>query len=79
MLKQETLVHGDDVSDTITRVYDNTSEKTLSIQNEDSLDCDVDSLESVLLEHDLNHFLFVWLWVHGSLGQQNFALGRVNV
>jgi len=74
-----TLTDRDDVSHTITRVEHDTIKKTLSVKHKDGLHGDVDTVETVLLEHDLNHLLTVLAGVHGSLGKENLALLGVDL
>merc|ERR1712242_194790 len=69
-----TLVDGDTVGDTITRVHDNTGGTSGGVQGEDSLDCDVHGGHVEGLEHDLGHLLTVGLGVKGSLGQEDGLL-----
>lgn len=72
--KSETLVDGDDVSDTITRVENNTGGTTRGIQGQDGLDGDVESGGVECLKDDLCHLLTVGLGVDGSLSEQNGVL-----
>merc|ERR550525_650998 len=55
MGKSITLIDGDSVGDTITRVHDNTSGTTRGIQGEDSLDGNIHGGHVEGLEHDLGH------------------------
>ena len=68
-----TLIDGDSVGNTITRIHDDTGGPSRSIQGQDSLDGDVESGAVEGLEHDLSHLLSVGLGVEGSFSQQ----GRV--
>lgn len=77
--ERETLVDGDDVGDTITRVHDDSGEKTLGVQDEHGLDGDVDAGEAIGLEHLLHHLFSVSLGVHGRLGQEDLALAGVDL
>ena len=52
-----TLVHRDDMSNTISGIDDNTGKETLGVQDQHGLDGDVGGHESVLLEHGLNHLI----------------------
>jgi len=72
--QRKTFVDGHNVRDTITRVDDDTSQKTLGVQGQHGLNGDVDRLEAVLLEHDLSHLLAVLLRVHWSLSKHDLAL-----
>jgi hypothetical protein len=76
MGKGETLVDGDSVRNTVSRVEDDTSGTTGSVQGEDGLDRDVESRGVEGLEHDLRHLLSVLLGVKGSLGKENGVLLR---
>merc|ERR1712027_171097 len=69
-----TLVDGDTVGDTVTRVHDNTGGTSGGVQGEDSLDGDVHGGHVEGLEHDLGHLLTVGLGVEGSLSQENGLL-----
>merc|ERR1719323_2528807 len=66
-----TLIDGDSVGDTITRVEHNTSGTTRGVQGEDSLDGDIHGGSVEGLEHDLGHLLSVGLGVEGSLSQED--------
>merc|ERR1712018_190454 len=66
-----TLIDGDGVRDTITRVHDNTSSTTRSIEGEDSLDSSIHGGHVEGLEHDLSHLLTVSLGVDGSLSEED--------
>lgn len=72
--QSETLVDGDNVSDTITRIQDDTSGTTRGVQGQDGLDGDVESGGVEGLEDDLGHLLTVGLGVDGSLGEQDGVL-----
>lgn len=72
--KSETLVDGDNVSDTITRVQDDTGGTTGGVQGENGLDGDVEGGGVEGLEDDLGHLLTVGLGVDGSLGEQDGVL-----
>merc|ERR1719346_943868 len=69
-----TLIDGDGVGDTITRVHDNTSGTTRGIEGEDSLDGNIHGGHVEGLEHDLGHLLTVSLWVKGSFSQEDGLL-----
>merc|ERR1712241_552455 len=68
MGKSITLIDGDSVGDTITRVHDNTSGTTRGIQG--------GHVEG--LEHDLGHLFTVSLGVEGSLSKEDGLLLRGN-
>jgi hypothetical protein len=72
--KSETLVDGDNVSDTVTGVEHDTGGTTGSVQGQDSLDGDVKRGCVEGLEDDLGHLLTVGLGVDGSLGEQDGVL-----
>merc|ERR1711976_464100 len=69
-----TLVDGDTVGDTVTRVHDNTSGTSGGVQGEDSLDGNIHSGHVEGLEHDLSHLLSIGLGVEGSLSQEDGLL-----
>ena len=69
-----TFIDGDSVGNTITRVHDNTSGTTRSIQGEDSLDGNIHGWHVEGLKHDLSHLLTVSLGVQWGLSQQNRLL-----
>merc|ERR1712226_17562 len=71
MGKSITLIDGNSVGDTITRVHDNTSGTTRGIQGEDSLDGNIHGGHVEGLEHDLGHLFTVGLWVKGSFSQED--------
>merc|ERR1711902_84723 len=78
MGKSITLIDGDGVGDTITRVHDNTSGTTRGIQGEDSLDGNIHGGHVEGLEHDLGHLFTVSLGVKGSFSQEDGLLLRGN-
>ena len=69
MGKNVTLVDGDSVGHTISRVKHASSGTARSVQRKHSLDVDVHGRDIEGLEHDLGHTLSVGLGVEGSLGQ----------
>merc|ERR1712165_291277 len=71
MGKSITLIDGNSVGDTITRVHDNTSGTTRGIQGEDSLDGNIRGGHVEGLEHDLGHLFTIGLGVEGSLSQDD--------
>merc|ERR1719205_178265 len=73
-----TLIDGDVVGDTISRVHDHTSGTTGGIQGEDSLDGNTHGGHVEGLEHDLSHLLTVSLGVEGSLSQEDGLFLRGN-
>ena len=64
------LVDGNGVGDTITRVENDTGGTSRGVQGEHGLDGDVHGGGVKGLEHDLCHLLSVGLGVEGSLSQQ---------
>jgi len=70
--KGETLVDRDNVSNTITRIEDDTSGTTGSVERKNGLDGDVEGRGVESLEHDLGHLLSVGLRIDGSLSKQNW-------
>merc|ERR1719150_1199758 len=65
-----TFIDGDGVGDTITRVHDNTSGTSRSIEGKDSLDGNIHGWHVEGFEHDLGHLFTVSLWVKGSFSQE---------
>merc|ERR1712209_11603 len=78
MGKSITLIDGNSVGDTITRVHDNTSGTTRGIQGEDSLDGNIHGGHVEGLEHDLGHLFTIGLGVEGSLSQEDGLFLRSN-
>merc|ERR1712079_58655 len=74
MGKGVTLIDGDTVGDTISRVHDNTSGTSRGVQGEDSLDSNIHGRHVEGLKHDLGHLLTVGLGVEGSLSQEDGLL-----
>ena len=72
------LVDGNGVGDTITRVENDTGGTSRGVQGEHSLDGDVHGGGVEGLEHDLCHLFSVGLGVKGSLSQQYGVLLRGN-
>merc|ERR1712165_323030 len=72
--KSITLIDGDIVGDTITRVHDHTSGTTRSVEGKDSLDGNIHSGHVEGLEHDLSHLFTVSLGVEGSLSEEDGLL-----
>ncbi len=72
--QSKTLVDGDNVSDTITRVQDDTSGTAGGVQGQDGLDGDVEGGGVEGLEDNLGHLLTVGLGVDGSLSEQDGVL-----
>lgn len=72
--KGETFVDGDNVSDTVTRVEDDTGGTTGSVQRQNGLDGDVEGGGVEGLEDNLGHLLTVGLGVDGGLGEQDGVL-----
>lgn len=63
----------DNVRNTIARVNDDSSLQTLSVKRQYGLDGNIDTVETVLFEHDLTHLLAVLFRVHGWFGKQDLA------
>lgn len=74
--KGETLVDGDNVGDTVTRVQNDTGGTTGGVQGQDGLDGDVEGGGVEGLEDDLGHLLTVGLGVDGGFGQEDGVLLR---
>lgn len=70
----ETLIDGSSVSNTITRVDDDTSCTTSRVKGENGLDGNIHCGNIESLEHDLGHLLSVDLRVVGSLSKENGVL-----
>merc|ERR1712045_368329 len=73
-----TLIDGDSVGDTITRVHDNTGGTARGIEGQDSLDGNIHGGHVEGLEHDLGHLFTVGLGVKGSLSQEDGLFLRGN-
>jgi len=69
--KSVTFIDGYSVGDTITRVQNDTSGTTRSVQGQHSLDGHVHSWRVECLEHDLGHLFTVGLGIEGSLCQED--------
>merc|ERR1712106_736997 len=78
MGKGITFIDGDSMRDTISRVHDDTSGTSGSVEGEDSLDGDIHGRHVEGLEHDLGHLLTVSLWVEGILSQKDGLFLRGN-
>merc|ERR1712158_125053 len=76
--KSITLIDGDIVGDTISRVHDHTGGTTRGIEGKDSLDGNIHSGHVEGLEHDLSHLLTVSLGVEGSLSEEDGLFLRGN-
>merc|ERR1712061_507751 len=68
--KSITFIDGDGVGYTITRVHDNTSGTSRSVEGKDSLDGNIHGWHVEGLEHDLSHLFTVSFWVEGSFSQE---------
>jgi hypothetical protein len=66
-----TLIDGNVVGDTISRVHDHTGGTTGGIEGEDGLDGNIHGGHVEGLEHDLSHLLTVSLGVEGSLSEED--------
>merc|ERR1712088_665879 len=78
MGKSISLIDGDSVGDTITRVHDDTSGTAGGIEGENSLDGNIHGRHVEGLEHDLGHLLTVSLGVEGSLSEEDGLFLRGN-
>lgn len=74
MGQRVTLVNGNRVADSISRVEDDTGGPSGRVEGEDGLDGDVEGRGVEGLEHDLGHLLAVDLGVEGSLGEEDGVL-----
>ena len=72
--ESETLVDWHNVSDSVTRVEDDTGGTSRGVQGEHSLDGDVEGWCVEGLEDNLCHLLSVALWVDWGLGEQDWVL-----
>ena len=72
--KGETFVDGDNVSDTVTRVQNDTSGTTGGVQGQNGLDGDVEGGSVEGFKDDLGHLLTVGLGVDGGFGQEDGVL-----
>lgn len=72
--KRETFVNGDNVSNSITGIENDTSGSSGSVEGEDGLDGDVEGGGVEGLEDNLGHLLSVRLGVDGRLSKQNWVL-----
>jgi hypothetical protein len=73
-----TLIDRHSVRNTVTRIENDTSGTSRSVQREHSLDSNVHSRGVEGLEHDLSHLLSVSLWVERSLSEENRVFLRSN-
>merc|ERR1711974_169327 len=78
MGKSITLIDGDSVRDTISRIHDNPSGTPRSIEGQDGLDGNIHGRHVEGLKHDLSHLLTVGLGIQRSLGQENGLFLRGN-
>jgi hypothetical protein len=68
------LVDGNSVRDTITRIHDNTSGSSGGIQGQDGLDLNVHSGDIESFKHDGGHLLSVGLGVQWGLSEKDGML-----
>merc|ERR1712124_240421 len=66
-----TLIDGDVVGDTISRVHNHTGGTTGGVKGEDGLDSNIHGGHVEGLKHDLSHLLTVSLGVEGSLSEED--------
>merc|ERR1719452_372931 len=78
MGKGITFIDGHTMGDTISRVHDDTSGTSGSIEGEDSLDSNIHGGHVKGLEHDLGHLLTVSFRVEGSLSEEDGLFLRGN-
>jgi hypothetical protein len=72
--KRETFVDGDNVSNSVTRVKNDTSGTTGSVEGKDGLDGNVEGGGVEGLENDLSHLLSVGFGVDWGLSEKNWVL-----
>merc|ERR1712168_537389 len=72
------LIDGDSVGNTVTRVHHNTGGTTRGVKGEDGLDGDVHGRGVESFEHDLGHFLPVGLGVQWGLSEEDWVFLRSN-
>merc|ERR1719508_413931 len=70
MGKSITFIDGDGVGDTISRVQNDTSRTTRSIQGKNSLNSNIHGRGVEGLEHDLGHLLTISLGVQGGFSKE---------
>merc|ERR1719356_631665 len=70
----QSLIDGDCVGDTITRIKNNAGGTSGSVQGQHSLDGNVHGRGVEGLKHDLGHLLPVSLRVEGSLSEEDWVL-----
>ena len=68
---KRTLVDGNSVSNTISRIQDDTGGSTRGVQGQDSLDSHIHGRGVESLEHDLSHLFSVSLGVEGGFSQED--------
>lgn len=73
----ETFEDWHSVSNTISRVANDTGGTAISVKGHDGLDGNIETIGLELLEHDFGHFLSVGLGVSGSLSKEDVVLGRI--
>src|SRR5574340_257064 len=71
MRESVTLIDGNSVTHTITRIQHDTSGTSTSIEGQNSLDGNVHSRHLECLKHDLSHLFSVSVWVECSLSQKH--------
>ena len=54
-------------------------QRTLSVERQDGLDGNVRRVEFVLFKHHFEHLLAIVNWIEGRLGEQNSAVGGINL
>jgi hypothetical protein len=76
--KSITLIDGNSVRDTITRIHNDSGGTTRGVEGENGLDGNIHGGSIEGLEHDLGHLLAVGLGVEGGLSQEDGVLLRGN-
>ena len=75
--KSVSLIDGDGVGDTVTRVQDNSRGTAGSKKGEDSLVGNIDGRGVEFFKHNLSHLLPVNLGIERSLSQEDRAFARI--
>merc|ERR1719186_2430867 len=76
MRKSISLIDGNSVGDTVSRVKDYSSGSTRGIEGKDSLDGDIHCGGVEGLKHDLGHLLSVSFGVEGGFGEEDWVFLR---
>ena len=78
VIEHSALIHGNDVSDTITTVNHYTRRQALCVEGEHGLNGDIYAAKVVALKHDFGHHFAVLEGVHWRFGEQDLATGGVD-